>query len=166
MKRHISLFACIAIILCSSMTINASDSIPKDTSIDNQYIEYIEEVCDEYGMCPELIEAIIESESGGNPDRRSSCDARGLMQIIPIYHQDEMYELGITDLFDPYQNIELGVYIISNLAAEYDDLYSVLMAYNEGEFSGAVERAEEGKWSEYSKKIVNRTQELERLHGK
>ena len=77
-----------------------------------------------------------------------------------------MYELGITDLFEPYQNIELGVYIISNLAADYDDLYAVLMAYNEGEFSGAVERAEEGKWSEYSKKIVNRTQELERLHGK
>ena len=165
MKRFISLVIVIPIVMFSSVTTIASE-IPEDTTIKEEYIEYIEEICDKYGMCPELIEAIIESESGGNPDRRSSCDARGLMQIIPIYHQDEMYELGITDLFDPYQNIELGVYIISNLAAEYDDLYSVLMAYNEGEFSGAVERAEEGKWSDYSIKIVNRTQELERLHGK
>ena len=165
MKRFISLLIIIPIVMFSSVTTIASE-IPEDTTIKEEYIEYIEEICDKYGMCPELIEAIIESESGGNPDRRSSCDARGLMQIIPRYHQDDMYELGITDLFDPYQNIELGVYIISNLAAEYDDLYAVLMAYNEGEFSGAVERAEEGKWSEYSKKIVNRTQELERLHGK
>lgn len=165
MKRFISLLIIIPIVMFSSVTTIASE-IPEDTTIKEEYIEYIEDICDKYGMCPELIEAIIESESGGNPDRRSSCDARGLMQIIPRYHQDDMYELGITDLFDPYQNIELGVYIISNLAAEYDDLYAVLMAYNEGEFSGAVERAEEGKWSEYSKKIVNRTQELERLHGK
>ena len=165
MKRFISLLIIIPIVMFSSVTTIASE-IPEDTTIKEEYIEYIEDICDKYGMCPELIEAIIESESGGNPDRISSCDARGLMQIIPRYHQDDMYELGITDLFDPYQNIELGVYIISNLAAEYDDLYAVLMAYNEGEFSGAVERAEEGKWSEYSKKIVNRTQELERLHGK
>lgn len=165
MKR-VPVAIAITIMLCGSLPIQASDATPTDTYIDEEYIGYIEEVCEEYCICPELIEAMIESESHGDPDARSKCDARGLMQIIPKYRKAEMEELGITDLYDPRQNIELGVYIVSNLAEEYEDLYAVLMAYNEGEYSGAVERAEEGKWSAYAKRVVSRSRELEMLHGK
>lgn len=107
--------------------------------------------------------AIIERESGGRADAVNG-DCKGLMQINEKWHTDRMERLGVTDLYDPYGNILVGVDYLAELAAEYDDLYTVLMIYNGT--SNAVERGENGDWTDYAKGIVNRSMELERMYGK
>ena len=73
---------------------------------------------------------------------------------------------GVTDLTDPYQNILCGTDFISELADKYEDLYLVLMYYNQGEYGGAIEQWESGQYSDYAVSIVERAAELEEAHGK
>ena len=127
--------------------------------------EMIEEVAEIYNICPELIEAIIEVESGFDANAVSPCGAVGLMQIDPRWHRSRMEALGVNELKDPYSNILVGTDILADLFDEYgDDVYLVLMCYNEGRYGTAVQRAEAGEFSNYARKIVERSAELERLH--
>lgn len=116
-----------------------------------------------YDVCPELIFAIIEKESSGNPNAENG-GCYGLMQISERWHRDRMERLGVTDLYDPYGNILVGVDYLMELAEKYEDLDMVLMVYNGS--SDAQERWESGNPTEYATSIMNRSMELERLHGK
>lgn len=133
------------------------------TYIDREYIGYAEEISEMYNVCPELIFAMIEHESSGNPKAENS-GCYGLMQISERWHKDRMKRLGVTDLFDPYGNILVGVDYIAELADTYGDLEMVLMVYNGS--SDAQERWENNTPTEYAKSIMSRSVELERLHGK
>lgn len=125
---------------------------------------YITEVADEYGICPELVMAIVEAESNYNPDARNgSC--KGLMQVSEKWHKDRMDKLGVTDLMDPYSNILVGADYLSELAEEYEDVGLALMVYNGGH-AYAMRIYEKGELSNYANKILERSAELERLHGK
>ncbi len=135
--------------------------IQYDTLVQDKYIGYVHEIADQYGICPELIMAVIEAESAGDPDAVSSSGCIGLMQIKPQFAEERMDKLGVTDLYDPYSNILVGVDILAELAEKYDDLPTVLMCYNEGEYSGAIKRAEAGKYSSYAEKVMQRAIELE-----
>lgn len=135
----------------------------QDTWICDEYVSYIEEISAEYGVCPELIMAIIEHESSGQTNV-SNGNCKGLMQIYERYHKDRMQRLGVTDIYDPYGNILVGTDYLMELAEEYEDLATVLMIYNGS--SNAVSRGEAGNYTEYAKSIMERSAELERLHGK
>lgn len=135
-----------------------------DTRIDDEYVGYIIDISEQYGVAPELIEAIIEAESGGDADAVSPHGAIGLMQIVPKYNEDRMERLGVTDLHDPYSNILVGTDLLMEYADRYEDLPTVLMCYNEGEYSDAVNRADDGYISEYAKKVIRRSDQLQRLH--
>lgn len=137
-----------------------------DTMVPDEYIPYVREISDQYGICPELILSIIEAESSGQSDAVSSVGCIGLMQIQPKFAQERMDKLGVADLYDPYSNILVGVDILAELADKYDDLPTVLMCYNEGEYSGVIEQAESGEYSNYAKKIMARAEELEEKVGK
>lgn len=137
-----------------------------NTLVPDEYIPYILNIGQQYNISPELILAIIESESAGDPDAVSSSGCVGLMQIKPKFAVERMERLGVTDLYDPYSNILVGVDIISEFAKKYYDVPVVLMAYNEGEYSGAVEQATRGEYSAYATKIMSRTEELEEQAGK
>ncbi len=121
-------------------------------------IPYITEKAAEYGIKAELIEAVIETESGGQQYARCG-DCKGLMQVSQKYNSDRMKELGVTDLYDEKGNIAVG---IDNLWAWHemygDDLYLVL-----GKYNGQSDCAE-GVPNEYAQKILDRTVELEKLH--
>ena len=131
------------------------------TYINEQYVTYVEEICEEYNICPELIIAIIESESDGRAGVISKSGAVGLMQVVPKWHTDRMERLGVTNIYDPYSNILVGVDYISELANKYYEVPTVLMCYNEGEYGTAIERAERGEFSEYAKKIMRRAEKLQ-----
>ena len=140
--------------------------MPMQTSAGRDYLPICNEIGEKYGICPELIQAIVEKESNYNENAVSSHGAIGLMQVIPRWNQDRMDRLGVTDLTDPYQNILCGTDLISELADKYEDLYLVLMCYNQGEYGGAIEQWENGQYSDYAVSIVERTAELEEAHGK
>lgn len=87
-----------------------------------------------YGVPAELITAVMAQESGGNARARSPVGAQGLMQLMP----GTAAGLGVTDAWDPEQNIMGGV---KYLRAQYDKFGSwekALAAYNAG--PGAVQK--------------------------
>lgn len=127
------------------------------------WIDYIEIICQERSICPELVEAIIEAESSWNPKAQNG-DCIGLMQVSESWHKGRMARLGITDLTDPYDNILVGVDYLSELFEQYEDVGAVLMKWN-GD-SRLSEYLKTGELSEYADKVLERSAELERLHGK
>jgi len=88
------------------------------------------------GLDPDVVRAVVQQESSGNPKEVSAAGAQGLMQLMPA--TGRMY--GVTDPFDPEQNISAGTRHLSNLMREFkNDLPTALAAYNAG--SGAVRKA-------------------------
>ncbi|MDX9976047.1 MAG: lytic transglycosylase domain-containing protein [FCB group bacterium] len=76
-----------------------------------------------------LIFAIIKAESNFRQDAVSSAGACGLMQLMP----GTAGEMGVTDVFDPAENIAGGTQYIAKLLALFDDNHELALAgYNAG----------------------------------
>ena len=89
----------------------------------------VEEAARTYDVEPGLIRAVIEAESGGNPSAVSPAGAQGLMQLMPATGA----ELGVTNPFDPVQNILGGTKYLRQLLDRYrGDTRLALAAYNWG----------------------------------
>jgi len=83
-----------------------------------------------YGVDTRLVEAIVQTESAGNPTAVSPKGARGLMQLMP----ERAAELGVRDSFDPTQNVDGGVRHMRDLLQRFGgDVTLALAAYNAGE---------------------------------
>lgn len=130
---------------------------------------YVREICKEYdNVDPELIIPIVSIESRYNPDAKNgSCV--GLMQVSTKYNKDRADKLGVSDFFDPYGNIQIGVDYISELIEEYDDVYLALMLYNM-KWDSAFKLYNSGSISNYAKSVVKHRDELyemtsEELYG-
>lgn len=91
--------------------------------------EIITEASEKYHVPKELITAIIKTESDFDPNATSGSGAQGLMQLMPATAR----ELGVTDAYDPYQNVMGGTKYISQMLDKYDgDVKLALAAYNAG----------------------------------
>ncbi len=89
----------------------------------------------ENNLQPELVRAVIQQESGGNPRSVSAVGAQGLMQLMPATGR----AYGVTDAFDPAQNIAAGTRHLGGLLREFGgDVSKALAAYNAG--AGAVRK--------------------------
>ena len=93
--------------------------------------------CEEYGVPHSIALGVIQSESPLQPDAENgSC--YGYMQINSINREWLGEAIGITDLRDPHQNLQAGIYMLSDLYGKYGDWNKALTCYNYGE-GGAYE---------------------------
>ncbi len=97
----------------------------------------IDRVSKKYQLDPEMILAIIHTESAFRTNAVSHKGAVGLMQLLPstaeaVAREIDLEWTGEQQLHDPEFNIELGTYYLSKLRDRFNSLESAVMAYNEG----------------------------------
>ncbi|MBQ7076767.1 MAG: lytic transglycosylase domain-containing protein [Lachnospiraceae bacterium] len=91
--------------------------------------EYFQEAADKYGVDVNFLKAIAKQESDFQPNCTSRAGAMGIMQLMP----ETAKSLGVTDAYDPKQNIMGGAKFISELLKKYNgDKELALAAYNAG----------------------------------
>ena len=120
-----------------------------------KYEEYVTKASAEFDVPEPLIYAVIQTESGFDPEARSEVGARGLMQIT-----EETFEwlrtkedfgsstTTFADLDEPSVAIAYGTYFLQMLLDEFDgDVTTALSAYHAGR--GSVHSwLEQAKYSE------------------
>lgn len=151
MKDYFKAVAC-GIILFVAFTVmfilvekSFADNNP-DTGVllfEDQFNVWLSDVCDEYGVQPEIVVAIIEHESGGNPDAvNSTSGAMGLMQIMPGTWEAQVSAIDAVGVelypFNPVDNVYVGIRLLSALMDGRSIEYA-LDCYALGE-GGAMER--------------------------
>ena len=99
------------------------------------YEPLILEAAEQHGVDPDLVRAVVRTESAFDAQAVSSAGAQGLMQLMPALAE----ELGVVDPFDPRQNVFAGVRYLRALLDQHDgDETLALASYNAG--PGAVMR--------------------------
>jgi len=91
----------------------------------------IDTVATEYKVDRTLILSVVWGESRCKPEAHGKSDDRGLMQVVPKWHGPRMKRLGVTNLFDPAQNLRTGTDFLSALRVT-EDPARALAIYNGG----------------------------------
>lgn len=133
----------------------------EDIPLSNDLIEETLENCAIYDVPPELAFSVMEVESNFQTDAVNPSGCYGLMQISDICLDWLSEELGVTDLLDPKENIQAGVYILGTYLEKYDSTSKALMAYNLGP-SGASTLWKRGIYStSYTDKVLDKTKDVQ-----
>ena len=87
------------------------------------------EAASKYGVDAKFLKAIAKCESDFSTECTSRSGAMGIMQLMP----QTAASLGVTNAYDPYQNIMGGARYISEKLTQYNgDKSLALAAYNAG----------------------------------
>ena len=121
---------------------------PDGSSVPAPRLQTLQQIANDHGLTilretvgtqvsPALVLAVISVESAGRADAVSSAGAQGLMQLMPATAE----RFGVSESFDPAQNIRGGVRYLNWLLARFgNDPLLALAGYNAGE--GNVDRYE------------------------
>ena len=146
-KPALLLVVASVIIALTALFINPVKGL--STAASDDYTGLCESISEEYHICPELIEALIDTD----PIKENTI---GPLHLIEDEQKDRMTELGVTDLSDPEGNIRVGCAYLLELFEEYGDTYPAL-----AEFTGTDESN-----TEYLDSILDKSYELEQEHSK
>lgn len=93
------------------------------------YLDLVHHEAQSAGLPTAFVLAVIDAESAFNPRAKSHAGAQGLMQLMPSIQR----AFGVTNPYDPQQNIRAGCALLVELKARYKgDVNLVLAAYNAG----------------------------------
>jgi hypothetical protein len=109
-----------------------------------------EEIGDDYGICPELLEALVESEGAD--------DTTGAIHLYLDDCSQQLDELELTEedvINDDYSNVIVGAAKLTELFEEYEDPDVVIGLFTHVDSN-----------SNYVTSILERSANLERMHGK
>lgn len=159
--KILSVFLLIIITLSFSLSSYARE---EDTFLSEAVIDACEECGEKYNICPELLMAIAEAESGGNP-KAENGGCKGVMQISERWHKDRMKRLGVADIFDTKGNILVAADYLYELFEKYEDVGMVLMVYN-GDSCAEDYMSGRTNFSRYAERVLGRSSEFEKINGK
>ena len=107
------------------------------------------------GLDPLLLLAVMAVESRFNPIAESVMGAKGLMQVIPRFHQDKLNALGGEDsVFDPMTNIMVGARILKDAVRRGGGLIPGLQLYA-GAFGDDSQQ--------YAQKVIAERQRMQQM---
>lgn len=147
----------------SNVFVDTADVFLFDVPLSDSLQRYIYEICADENVPVTLVMAMIEHESGFDPEAVSPTDDYGLMQINAVNHEWLKEEYRCADMMNPYQNVFCGISIISSYIDKYGELDKALMAYNMGNY-GAQKAWKNGVTSiAYSEEILSLMKEYEEV---
>ena len=130
--------------------------------LDQEVQQYLISEAHIRGLDPKLVLAVCSVESDYDMNCITDNDY-GLMQINKVNHSRLEEKLELMDIFDVYDNISAGCELLYEIKQKYPDEHRMLMVYNMGE-TGAKRCWNEGKYSSrYSRKVLRRMAEIERI---
>ena len=110
-------------------TANSATPSKTDYSVKSNIKNLISKVSKKHGVDEKLVNALVNQESGFNPNAKSKVGALGLMQLMPATAKG----LGVTNPMDPEQNVEGGVKYLKSMLNKYNgNVILALAAYNAG----------------------------------
>ena len=138
-KRTLFIAAIILGAILISVIANLTVSLIQRISYPRKYEELITQYASEYNVPEHVIYAVIDTESGFDPNAESSTGALGLMQIMPDtfkllssdLHLNE--SLDFEELTDPDVAIRYGTYYLRYLFDRFHKWNVVFAAYDAGE---------------------------------
>lgn len=121
----------IAIIMIAAYFCLTTIKYPKKYSVQ------IQNACTEFEIPQSTFYALINTESGFNPNAKSSAGAIGLTQVLPSTAEYICVKNNIDyssfDLYNPNDNIYIGAMYLRYLFDKFNNRYTALAAYNAGE---------------------------------
>ena len=140
-------------------------------SLPLEYQQYAYNLCKRYGIDYPMFIALMYTESGFNPNASNGGMYLGLCQIGISNFSNLSSKLGITNLYDPYDNMTAGAYMLSTYmsiattrTSDYQtQIVYALNSYNMGEngyynscFSqGIIGRAYSNKILSHRENLIN-----------
>jgi soluble lytic murein transglycosylase-like protein len=123
-----------------------------------QFVSVAYRAADQHRVDALLILAVMAIESRYNPVAESVMGAKGLMQVIPKYHQEKLFEHGgDQSLLEPEVNILVGAQILREYQRRFGDVETALQMY-----AGALDEPT----SAYSAKVLAEKARLDILRFK
>lgn len=133
-------------------------AIPVPTQYEKQPISYTPKIIKEMTKeLPPIVRAVMKVESNYNPRAVSKKGAQGLMQLMPAIQE----AFGVTDPFDPVQNINAGIKLLQEESERFKDPRLALAAYNAGSpaVNRAIKKAGSRNYSAVAKFLPRETQQ-------
>jgi len=135
-----------------------------DVPLSENLQRYIYEVCADEEVPVALVLAMIEHESGFNPEVISATDDCGLMQINEVNYEWLEEDFRCADMTNPYQKVFCGIKIIGQYLEQYEGDYTkALMAYNMGNYGAKKAWANGVDSTRYTTSIMSLFQEYEEV---
>lgn len=134
-----------------------------DVPLSDELQDHIAMTCEKYHIDPAIVTAMIFQESTYRSHLLGDGGkSYGLMQVQKRWHEERMDKLGVDNLFDPFQNVTVGIDILAGHIDAYDgDVEMALVAYNMGATGAKRNCFSKGVYSsKYSRAVLEKAEEL------